>query len=169
MRYVQGIWKAYQRGRYERISVEQMLSVFAGKAIRFGAYGEPVLIPLNIFTALTSVASKWTGYTHQWRRPELRAYRSFLQASCDSPADAIEATAKGWRYFRVRSEYQTILPGEIVCPASDEAGKKTQCVKCGLCNGVRYENDARKNIVLLVHGSGAKNFVALTSILPVAA
>jgi hypothetical protein len=168
MRYVQCIWRAYRRGRYARISSSQFASLFTGKAIRFGAYGEPVLIPIGIIEALTAVASKWTGYTHQWRKAEYQEYRRYLQASCDSPFDAHDALALGWRYFRVRSEHQSILPGEIVCPASDEweklGKKKTTCKACGLCNGFRYNNDPRKNITLLVHGSGAKNFVALTAI-----
>jgi hypothetical protein len=50
-----------------------------------------------------------------------------------------------------------------MCPASDEAGHKTQCAKCLLCNGARAM-DARKNITIVVHGSGAKNFVPLVAI-----
>lgn len=163
LRSPQGIWKAYQRGRYAYISPAEYASVFADKKIRFGAYGEPILIPVAIMASLSSVAKGWTGYTHQWRRNELQVYRGYLMASCDSAQDAQDALASGWRYFRVRSKVQPILSGEINCPASDEAGHKTTCAKCGLCNGAR-QNDGRKNITLIVHGSGAKNFVAIDSI-----
>jgi hypothetical protein len=163
LRSPQGIWKAYQRGRYAFLPADRYAEVFADKKIRFGAYGEPILIPVATMSALVSVAQGWTGYTHQWRKAEFQAYRSYLMASCDSPADSALAVAMGWRYFRVRGDVNSILPGEIVCPASDEAGHKTVCAKCKLCSGAR-ENDARKNITLLVHGAGAKNFVSLDSI-----
>lgn len=167
LRSPQGIWKAYQRGRYAHITPAEYAAIFDDKKIRFGAYGEPVLIPVSILSALASIAKGWTGYTHQWRKSELQKYRAFLMASCDSAQDAEQAIAMGWRYFRVRSKAQAILPGEINCPASDEAGHKTTCAKCGLCNGAR-DNDARKNITLLVHGSGAKNFVTIESIVTMA-
>jgi hypothetical protein len=84
-------------------------------------------------------------------------------ASCDSPIDAVDAVNMGWRYFRVRTEEQPILAREISCPASDEMGKRTTCADCRLCSGSR-ENDARKNIVIIVHGAGSKNFVRLEQI-----
>lgn len=163
LRSPQGIWKAYTRGRYEHISPAQYAEVFGESKIRFGAYGEPILIPVSIVSALVSVAKGWTGYTHQWRKSEIQTYRNYFMASCDSAQDAQDAVATGWRYFRVRSKVQSILAGEINCPASDESGHKTTCARCGLCNGAR-QNDGRKNITLIVHGSGSKNFVAIESI-----
>lgn len=167
MRYVQGIWKAWTRGRYAFLA-QDMYSLLSGRKIRFGAYGEPICIPLDILAALAAASKGWTGYTHQWRKADLQGYRNYLMASCDSAADAQLAVSKGWRYFRVQEKNGAYLPpvlaGEIVCPASDEMGHKTQCIKCGLCNGTRYQNDPRKNITIYVHGSGAKNFVSLASI-----
>lgn len=167
MRYVQGIWKAYTRGRYAFLAQDNY-SVLAGRKIRFGAYGEPICIPLPIVAALAATSKGWTGYTHQWRKADMQGYRHYFMASCDSKADAALAVSMGWRYFRVQEKIGSYLPpvlqGEIVCPASDEMGHKTQCVKCGLCNGTRYANDPRKNITIYVHGSGAKNFVSLQSL-----
>jgi hypothetical protein len=55
-----------------------------------------------------------------------------------------------------------MLPGEIACPASDEAGKRTTCEKCKLCNGADTRNskgyqlyDNRKSISIIVHGAVA--------------
>lgn len=163
LRYVQAIWKAYQRGRYEFLPMSEYARVFTGKAVRFGAYGEPVLLPMSNFQAIAAVASKWTGYTHQWRKAEFAAYRAFLMASCDSERDAQDATAAGWRYFRVRSQFAPMRAGEIMCPASPEGGNKSQCARCGLCNGSKA-GDVRKSIVIIVHGSGSKNFVSLESL-----
>lgn len=158
------VWTAYTAGRYAYLPMERYAEVFADRKVRFGAYGESVCVPLEIMRAIASVARGWTGYTHQWRKPEYQAYRAYVMASCDSVADAEQAAAMGWRRFRVRTKQQPLLAGEISCPASDEMGKRTECVRCGLCNGVASASDARKNIAIIVHGSGAKNFVPLTAL-----
>lgn len=82
-------------------------------------------------------------------------------ASVDSEREQREASALGWRTFRVRqSASDAIMGTEIVCPASDEAGKHTTCLKCGLCNGSKPA-DPRKDIVIAPHGRGAKYFTVL--------
>jgi len=45
-----------------------------------------------------------------------------------------------------------VLSGEILCPASEEAGKRTTCDKCGLCAGLTRK---AKDIMIPVHGSKA--------------
>jgi hypothetical protein len=169
-----GIYSAYIRGRYRKIEPSDYARVFSGRAVRFGAYGETVLIPIEKMRAIASVAVRWTGYTHQWRKLENSPYRRFVMASCDSPEDYYYARMLGWRAFRVRSESEPLLANEITCPASDEGGKKTQCIKCGLCDGARATEDPadsdkmrpdmRKNIGIIVHGARAKNFVSIASI-----
>ena len=161
------IWEKYQRGGYPVLSPADYASVFGSMPVRFGAYGEPVLIPVDIMAAIARVCGKRTGYTHQWRRPEYQVYREYLMASCDSEHDFTFARAMGWRTFRVRGTYDALLANEIICPASDEGNHKTTCERCGLCDGART-NDARKNIAIIVHGIGSKNFVTLGEILPAA-
>jgi hypothetical protein len=158
------IWAKYQRGGYAFLAESEYARVFGGRAVRFGAYGEPVLIPLPMVAAIAALARKRTGYTHQWKKPQFAEYRAFLMASCDSPADYALADEMGWRTFRGRAAGEALLPGEITCPASDEAGHRTQCDRCGLCDGARGSDDARKNIVIVVHGIGAKNFVRIGDI-----
>jgi hypothetical protein len=164
MKAPNGIYRAFINGRYPVLPIEDYGKVFGGRAVRFGAYGEPVLIPMEIMRAIGSVARGWTGYTHQWRNAQYQSYRAFIVASCDSAADYAMARAMGWRTFRVRGTHESLLTGEIMCPASDEAGKRTMCEKCRLCDGTR-ENDARKNISIIVHGAGSKNFVSIESLL----
>jgi hypothetical protein len=77
------VWKAYKRGRYARL-IE--LNRFRDRAVRFGSYGEPVLIPLPIMRAIVDVCATHTGYTHQWRRPFFQGYREFLMASTNAIA-----------------------------------------------------------------------------------
>jgi hypothetical protein len=62
----------------------------------------------------------------------ITTWQELLMASVSTPTQAAAAHAAGWRTFRVDSEAQ---PGEVVCPASKEAGQKTQCDRCALCSG----------------------------------
>jgi hypothetical protein len=74
-------------------------------------------------------------------------------ASVDTPSEADQAAASGWRYFRVTPFGDANkLQGEISCPASAEAGKRTVCADCKLCDGARHQ-DARKNIVIQDHSA----------------
>lgn len=149
------VYRAYHRGNYPLLALAQYADVFSGRAVRLGAYGDPVHIPQHIIAAICSHAAKHTGYTHQWRTNEW--LKPFVMASCDTPADYHNARSKGWRTFRV-SIGLTPEAGEILCPSSAEAGNKTNCAKCGLCNGAGFA----KNIYIPVHGTGKKN--ALTVI-----
>jgi len=152
-----GIWKAYQRGNYPTLAIGDYARVFNGRTIRFGAYGDPVLIPLPIVTELARVAHGHTGYTHQWKLERYQDYKQYLMASCDNPREWDEAKSLGWRTFRVRSENGALLPREIICPASPEGGKRSTCERCRLCSGTRA-NDPRKDVVIIVHGIGARKF-----------
>lgn len=146
------VWKAFTRGNYPLLPLSEYSRVFGGRAVRLGAYGDPAVMPRVIVETICRVASRHTGYTHQWRTNEW--IKAFCMASCDTVADYKEATANGWRTFRV-SVGMTPQNGEILCPASEQGGYKTQCAKCGLCNGA--SEATRKNIYIPVHGSGASN------------
>lgn len=157
------VWRAYVAGNYRKLARAEYALVFANRSVRFGAYGDPVLIPLSILRSIAAIANGHTGYTHQWRKPEYQAYRAYLMASCDSIADYATAKRMGWRTFRVRTAQDAILAREISCPASDEAGKLTQCIRCRLCSGSKA-GDPRKDITIVVHGIGARNFVSVQAI-----
>ena len=145
-----GVWAAWQRGKYPDASPSDLPRIGAGRMVRLGAYGDPAAVPVEVWTALLSRASGNTGYTHQWRQfPDLRA---LCMASCDSETDAREAWAAGWRSFRVRTDSAPTIPGEVVCPASDEGGKRTTCDRCGLCMGNRDRKGLRPGIVIIDHG-----------------
>jgi hypothetical protein len=159
------VWRAYQRGNYPVLSSDGYRAVFAGRKIRFGAYGEPILLPLLMVAQLAEVSDGWTGYTHQWRRPEYRAYRHYFMASCETAEDYMQAIRAGWRTFRVRTADQPLMAHEIACPASDEMQHRTTCENCRLCDGSTGANDARKDIAIIVHGRGSKNFVSLGALM----
>ena len=136
-------WKAHKG---QAVEIPRTLA----KPIRMGAYGEPTAVPLALWTYLTKLSPSWTGFTHQWKHYKFRGFRRFCMASVDSPAEAHQAHDLGWRTFRVKKTSDPLLPGEISCPASKEAGKRTTCKRCNLCDGAR-PSDRRKNIAINEH------------------
>jgi hypothetical protein len=145
------IYKSFLEGRYPVATPELLASMVAGRPVRLGAYGDPVAVPRRVWRNLLRHGNGHTGYTHQWRTPMARRYRDLLMASVESEAGAIDAVSKGWRYFRVRRATDVILPGEIMCPASDEAGKRRDCASCRACDG--RTRPGQVSVVIIGHGS----------------
>lgn len=141
------IYRHWQRGGY---AIAQDTDYLAGRMIRFGAYGDPAALPLELVADIAGKAAGHTGYTHQWKMEYVQPYKAYLMASVDSMAEYHEAKAMGWRTFRIKNANDVKLKQEIVCPASVEAGKKSNCAKCGLCSGI--EGKGKKDIVINVHG-----------------
>ena len=148
------VWKAYKRGRYPVAE----WSDFEGRAIRFGTYGDPMAAPFGVWDMLSTIGGMHTGYTHQWRTLRdadlfTRAlWAHILMASVDTLADAQEAQELGFRTFRVAQDAEK-ASGEVLCPASEEAGRKLLCETCGACNG---RQSARKGSIMIpLHGSSA--------------
>ena len=78
-------------------------------------------------------------------------------ASADTPAEGLAARARGWRRFRVRTLSEAVAPKlEFVCPASKEAGVKTDCASCKACMGT--EAKAKASPVIIAHGAKARRF-----------
>ena len=150
------VYKAWGRGRYADWTKAFPARKLAGRKVRLGAYGDPAAIPFSVWRRVFEQdITGWTGYTHQWRRPEARRLRNYVMASVDTEAEAVEAQAQGWRTFRVRTPDAPTLGSEIVCPASVEAGQKTTCEACGLCKGQKSQ---AHSIVIKSHGYRAKGF-----------
>lgn len=153
-------------GEYPDASVAEVALAVAGRPVRLGTYGDPAAVPLQVWRDLTAHASNWTGYTHQWRYRHVAAYAGFLMASCDSESDRVEAKARGWRTFRVLavsdSGIETLIAGEIACPASAEAGKRTTCERCGLCAG---NTKRAKDIAIRNHSISARAAVKRLSVI----
>jgi hypothetical protein len=152
------VWECYHRGGYPHLDVAGYRAVFGDRNIRFGAYGEPVLIPYHIVRELIYASKGYTGYTHPWENPAYLEYQVFFMASTDTPAERDRAKLLGWRTFRTRLPESPVLPGEIICPASKEAGYKSSCDQCRLCNG-SYAGDPRKDIVIFPHGARSQRMI----------
>jgi hypothetical protein len=147
------VWNAFHRGRYAVPGVDfdaaLLPELFEGLSFRIGSYGDPAAIPARIWKTATRRVKNRTGYTHQWRKRIGVGLKNLCMASADSESDVADATARGWRTFRVRKYSAPTLANESICPASKEGGKRTQCDSCGLCQGATI---AARNIVIMDHG-----------------
>jgi len=143
-----GIFKAFKRGRYQH--TDELREVGRNRLVRIGSYGDGAAVPQRVWDELCSEASGWTAYTHQGNtRPDR------FMTSADTLSDAQQAWGRGERTFRVLKTALDLQPNEILCPASEEAGKRTTCANCKLCAGASI---AAKNIGIVAHGSGARHF-----------
>ena len=57
----QSIWNAYQRGSYPRYSRQKHAHLVQGRAIRFGAYGDPTAIPIAVWRMLSELGCSHTA------------------------------------------------------------------------------------------------------------
>lgn len=150
------VYRAWQAGGYRRLDLgpgsRSPLPWYRGDGVRLGAYGDPAAVPMYVWRRLLAGVDHWTGYTHAWRGadPQLQG---ICMASVESLADASEARAAGWRTFRVRMGEggAALQRGEVVCPASTEAGYKTTCDRCRLCTGGTLKA-GKPLIAILPHG-----------------
>tara|TARA_R100000808_G_scaffold7996_1_gene22874 strand:- start:584 stop:1306 length:723 start_codon:yes stop_codon:yes gene_type:complete len=146
------VWRTYHRGRYavanDRAAI---VALGSGRKVRLGSYGDPAAVPQYVWDNLLAKASGHTGYSHQQTgsfNPEQ------VMVSADSLIEAEQAWLKNWRTFRVVKQVSEVQAGkEILCPASKEAGQRTNCASCGLCAGALIQ---AKSVAIVAHGSGAK-------------
>jgi len=146
------VYLAYKNGRYPKISPMHPFwqQLTADRVIRCGTYGDPCALPRAFWSAVLKSCKGWTGYTHAFdQNPD---FADILMASADSDEIATRAQDSGWRTFRVHSGKKPLLPTEITCPASEEAGKRTTCEHCQLCQGV---TKSAKSIAIIAHGGKA--------------
>jgi hypothetical protein len=159
-RSVASVYRAFTRGRYARPGIDYdpriLADLFADLAFRAGTYGDPTAAPFQVWRRATLKARAITGYSHQWRTKKFQSFRLLCMASADSVADMDAAQALGWRTFRVRSRFELTRKGEVICPASAEAGHKTDCASCKACGGTSAK--AKASIVIMAHGASAKRF-----------
>ena len=159
---VTSVFGAWVRGSYPLLATAVAADMVAGRVVRMGAYGDPAAIPARIWRALLRRAAGRTGYTHQWRRAYAQGLRSMAMASVDTVPERDVARALGWRTFRVRTADQALGAREIVCPASDEGGKRRQCISCRACDGAE-RGSVQASVAIVVHGARASRFIPIVA------
>jgi len=155
------VHRTLQHDGYRYASWADLESFGENRYVRLGTWGDPMAVPVAVWRALLAKSLGHTGYTHQWANPTIdRAQHAgicdLVMASVDTPAEARDARAAGYRYFRVRQAGDTLLDNEIICPASSEANYRRTCQTCNACNG--SVRSSRASIAINVHGNGAKKF-----------
>lgn len=150
------VFRTYKAGKYPAAPFQLPVT---GRMVRLGTYGDPAAVPGDVWVNLLDGAAGHTGYTHQWRNPSLSrehlaSLRGLCMASADTAEEADHAHAMGWRTFRVslNPTLDPIRKGEVLCPASAEAGKKLTCAECRACDGA---NGRRGSIYIPAHGGFA--------------
>lgn len=122
--------------------------------IRFGAYGDPAMIPQSVFESLLSPLRKkfktktHTAYTHQHAYRFARWMKRYAMASCSDIKTARKLWRAGWRTFRIIDSLDGLVPKEILCP---NVSRDINCDACCLCNGKVNDNDNRPNVAILRH------------------
>tara|TARA_R110002153_G_scaffold174580_3_gene327820 strand:+ start:1422 stop:2123 length:702 start_codon:yes stop_codon:yes gene_type:complete len=114
--------------------------------VRFGTYGEPSLLSSLLVKEMTKASKSWTGYTHQWNKEWANSYGEYFMASTHNQEETNKAKLKNYRSFiatKVGNEEA------VTCPASAEAGFKSNCASCGLCSGTLGKGN--KDIKILEH------------------
>ena len=150
------VWKHYMAGGYETAAGHtDIAKLGAGRMVRIGTYGDGAAVPSYIWDSLLSESAGHTAYTHQTNVPNVHADPSRFMISADNERQALDAWAIGSRTFRVIGNVQDVIKGaEILCPASEEAGRRTTCKTCKLCAGASI---AAKSIAIVAHGPNSNS------------
>lgn len=148
------VYKAYKRGTYPMANNNDDISNFAkGRMVRLGTYGDPAAVPSYIWDQLLSKAKGHTAYTHQSDIKTADVRHDLFMTSADSLHDARIAWQNKRRTFRIIHVATEKQDNEIICPATPDGGNKSDCSKCGLCQGAHV---TAPSIAVVAHGNGAK-------------
>lgn len=120
-----------------------LLEAIEGRGVRFGSYGEPILLGHELVDKISKRAKFWTGYTHQWHKNAWA--KDYFMASVETTLLDKAAKNMGWRTFFVGD---SIGSENVTCPASKEAGNKATCEQCKLCMGTQSK---AKSVKILKH------------------
>jgi hypothetical protein len=120
-----------------------LLEAIEGRGVRFGSYGEPILLGHDLVNKISKRAKFWTGYTHQWHKNSWA--KDYFMASVETTLLDKAAKNMGWRTFFVGD---SVGSENVTCPASKEAGNKSTCDQCKLCMGTQSK---AKSVKILKH------------------
>ena len=145
------VWKAYKNNKYPKININKLSHMLTFKQVRVGSYGDPAMIPSEVWDKLISRSLGNTGYTHQWKRCDTKN-STFNMASVDTLEEKRQANKLGYRTFRTRLASEPIEPDEVVCLSDKVAREGKTLVPCSLCKMCSGNNSkVKKNIAIIIH------------------
>jgi len=162
------VFGAYHRDSYIDFDIDKHSQFFKGRKIRVGSYGDPGAVPISVWKTVCGLTSGHTGYTGLWNQDFIdQDLKNYCMASVITKSDYFKAKSLGWRTFRIRpydsiescqKETKSILmlnesvvcESEMLCPASKEMGKVSNCLKCNACSGI--DSSIKKDVCIVVHG-----------------
>ena len=148
--HLKGLWNSARS--QSPISMRLSKELIKGLRVRVGAAGDPAAIPFSFWNSLLSGCEKFTGYTHQWNKPEYQNLSSLFVASTDSKDETRRANDKGWSTFEVIDNEEPSA-SSILCLATDPTKQKNglafNCASCMGCNG----KGKQKNWYVKLHGA----------------
>jgi hypothetical protein len=141
------IYRAYKAGGYSHLQIgsAEWDTFFLGESVRFGAYGNPSHLPLEMIENIARLSVSHTGYFHDWNIMPVslaKAYGRFFMASTE-PSNAAFAQNLGLRTFTVVFEIPSDRSLGIECLAD---AKGLQCADCGLCDGTARSATRSKSL-----------------------
>ena len=147
------VYRAYKRGNYRSIDSTEYKSLFSSKGLRFGAYGDPAMLPIEITRDLSLSALFTTGYSHQWKIKRLQDTLEYVQASVDNLKEymQVKQIKPNAKSFRVVKNQTDLMPDEIECLADSHG---LSCAQCKKCDG------KTQDIAIMVHGAKSSKFTA---------
>ena len=147
------IYKSHGRG-LPTLSPKDYAKAFSGRKVRFGAYGNPTLIPISIVKSIAKASDGWTGYFHNWKgmpKAKREAYNQYFMASTETQSSFDLAQSLQMRVFHV----SPVQPENTVECLSDSRG--LTCAQCQLCQGW---NKPAKSVWINPHGSTVRKAAA---------
>lgn len=141
------IWKSYIEGLtpFVEPGSSRWSQLFVNQFVRFGAYGNPSMIPLPLVRRIIKDCRAHTGYFHDWAilKPSIaRAYGKYFMASCDE-TNWEQAHALNLRTYTVSSKP---LKNHTECL---NVTKYLPCNVCCLCSGTK---GGTKHVAIRAHG-----------------
>lgn len=147
------VWLAYKAKSYPLLydtlpdgSITLRTERFSGEKVRWGAYGDPAMLPESVVQSVNAVAAFHVGYTHQWRAPWARWTRGVFMASVETVAQESRAQALGWGTFRAGRCDGSDIGSSVLCK---NVASGATCAECGVCDG------RETSIYVPAHGSGS--------------
>lgn len=135
------------------------LSILRNRQIRLGAYGDPGMVPYELWDRLiraTGRPNSHTGYTATWREEWAdQRLKDFCMASVQSDEEALLAERMGWRTYQIVPSFENLRRNQTPCR---EATHGETCSQCMLCSG----GDRRKGSIVITPSGRPDQKVALT-------